>query len=244
MNRIVFNIIRNVLIVCFFFASIFTCAGATPQQSTAGTDADADQNIGQICQANVDCLNYYQNTRFLYTLFLVGNPGVAVKGKKKLQRQDILQHAESYIRDHHHSRFAPLYWRYLSCVSKALAGEAELKTTIFSSENIIETFYAVMDDTEDTNVNNSVNRTCEMLEAYYHKLTSASDDARVNRDILEKKEKKTKETADEAWHGVLLDQAKGAAPNEPAEAVVARWRAKYCLFAEACPTSQNSPFSK
>jgi len=202
-----------------------------------------DDSLNDLCKENADCYNFWQNRQALSTLLAVGDPWVAVKGKKKLARSRIIDSVEIYLRDKHLMSTAS-GWRYLSCVSKSLMGEAGNKTTIFSSENIIETFYALKGDSTGNAIPLQIQQVCQSLEEYYRRLNQKNEADRDNREILQKKEKSSKPVAPTVWHEVLAEFAKQRVPNENPESQVAEWQTKYCLFAETCPTSQNSPFTQ
>ena len=223
---------------------IVLCSPAVAQSSS--DEVEQEKRINDICQQSIDCVNYYQNENFLLTLHEIGDRNwVAVKGKKKQSRLDMLLQAKSYILAHHLLHGASA-WRYLYCVSRGLAGEAgaENKTTIFSSENIIETFYAFNGTPDDTAATPGIQQVCDALEEYHQRFSSKETTDRVNQEILQKKEKSEKLIASNVWHEILIEFTKKWSPNSNPELTVADWQTKYCVFAASCPASANSPFTR
>ena len=220
---------------CFRYLAIFwilltvAIAITTPkllqaQKSTFDDELDA-------CAGNDDCGAYA-----LYHSYLLGDEQfVAIKGKKKERRVWILQNAANFILAHRDIVASTpamqqlSYFKYMRCVSEGLNGEFGEKKTLFSSENIIETYFAIVGTAT------GIQFTCDLLHTYYTKWRQAKDDAR----ILQKKKDNEELDPQEVWHNIL----KNRSTSGDAELEIRSYQDRFCLFAIACPKSQNSPFA-
>jgi hypothetical protein len=197
------------------------------------------RNANDACGTNSDCSSYKDAVDQL----LHGDEErVATPGKKPENRSHTLLMAESYLQQHareavsasstsYASRF-----RYLSCVSSALWAERGGKKTLFSAENIIETYFAVAGP--DGQITVEIQHTCELLGKYHSRL----DQARDERAILQGKNDSPDPQG--VWHAILVDCAKREVPRQNAELTVKQRQGRYCLFAMECRAAENSPFPK
>ena len=127
------------------------------------------------------------------------------------------------------------YFRYLSCVSAALWSERGDSRTLFSSENIIETYYALAG--RDGASGGGIQRACTLLGAYHTRLEQAREEQSILQSASDEPD------PEGVWHAVLLDEMRMRAPRADAEASVRRDQERYCLFAMKCRTAENSPFA-
>jgi hypothetical protein len=127
------------------------------------------------------------------------------------------------------------YFRFLSCVSGALWSERGDTRTLFSAENIIETFFALVGRNGDSAI--GIQHTCDLLNLYRVRLEQARED----QSILQNPGGPP--GPESVWHDILIESMKKQSPTQDAEAGVRRDQARYCLFAAQCRTAQNSPFA-
>jgi hypothetical protein len=193
------------------------------------------RNPNDSCGTNSDCSRYKDAVDQL----LHGDgERVATPGKKPEIRSHTLLMAESYLQQHASEAVATSYasrFRYLSCVSSALWAERGEKKTLFSAENIIETYFAVAGP--DGEITAEIQHTCELLSKYHSRLEEARDE----RTILQRKTESPDPQV--VWHAILLDCAKREVPRQNAELTVRQRQGRYCLFAMECRAAENSPFA-
>ena len=127
------------------------------------------------------------------------------------------------------------HFRFLSCVSDALWSERGESRTLFSAENIIETYFALAG--REGERASGVQRACELLNAYQSRL----EQARVERNILQRNSVPL--NPEDVWHSILLDSVRKQSPKQNAAVGVRRDQERYCLFANQCRTAENSPFA-
>lgn len=184
-----------------------------------------------VCGGNADCASY----RGDFDLLVHEDPDLAAPPGKRLEnRSHILLQADSYLKEHGRESAYGAYFRYLSCVSGALWGERGDSRTLFSTENIIETFFALAGRGGENA--NGIERACNLLGSYHSRL----EQAREEQSILQSGEAPDPE---DVWHSVLVDDMRRQAPKADAEASVRRDQERYCLFAMRCRDAANSPFA-
>ena len=218
--------------VCLFIA-----VGALPSISLRAQVTTDDSDL---CGGNIDCIN----SGLLHDYILLSDdPPVAAKGKKRESRIQTLQTARDYILYHSVSRQPgneedAVYYKYIASVSRALYSEVHEKKTLFSTENIIETYFALRGTTITEKTTKGIQLASEALDAYSAKKRQAGEEAR----ILQKSKRAETPDPQAIWHEVLLDAMRKRFPNEDAETNVKFNQDRYCLFAVTCQHSINSPF--
>jgi hypothetical protein len=229
-GRLRFTALHFAIFCCIFLP----CVG--PGRLTA-----QQQFISSIdhCSGNSDCAAYLGD----FDLLLHNDNGmVAAPGKKPENRSHILMQAYSYLKEHRNEAAYTSYFRYLSCVSGALWSERGASRTLFSAENIIETYFALAG--EDGEITSGIQRACDLLGAYHSKFQQAQEE----QNILQTKTDPL--DPQDVWHSVLLESARRQAAarsrtvKEDVEAAVRRDQQRYCLFAMSCRKAENSPFAR
>ena len=194
------------------------------------------RNNSDTCGSNADCRSYKGDVDLLLHQ---DAERVATPGKKPENRSHTLLMAETYLQQHSREAVSAVSYasqfRYLSCVSSALLAERGEKKTLFSAENIIETYFAVAG--ADGEITSGLQHTCELLGAYHSKLEQARDE----RAILQRKSDSP--DPEGVWHAILMDCARREVPRHSPEATVRQRQEKYCLFAMECRGAENSPFA-
>jgi hypothetical protein len=181
---------------------------------------------------NADCTAYMGD----FDLLLHQDDAmVAARGKKPENRSHILMQADGYIRQHRKGPAGAAYFRYLSCVSSALWSEHGTGRTLFSAENIIETYFALAGPNGE--INPGIQRACQMLDAYHSRFEQAQDEQNILQTVTAPLD------PDSVWHAVLLDDTRQRAPTQDAEAGLRLDQERYCLFAATCRAANNSPFA-
>ncbi len=212
----------------FFSISLFMLSGSLFAQQYA-------RNANDACGSNPDCTRFKD---IVDQLLHRDEERVATPGKKPENRSHTLLMAESYLQQHAGEAVAGSYasrFRYLSCVSSALWAERGEKKTLFSAENIIETYFAVAGSGAE--ITPEIQHTCELLSKYHSQLEQARDE----RTILQRKTDSP--DPEEVWHAILLDCAKREVPRQNAELTVRQRQGRYCLFAMEWRAAENSPFA-
>ncbi|MGD0799431.1 MAG: hypothetical protein ABR910_17070 [Acidobacteriaceae bacterium] len=185
-----------------------------------------------VCGGNADCASY----RGDFDLLVHEDSGPAAPpGKRPENRSHILLEADNYLKEHGRESAYGAYFRYLSCVSGALWSERGDTRTLFSTENILETFFALAGRAGENA--RGIERACTLLGAYHTRL----EEAREEQSILQSEGGSP--DPESVWHGVLLDDVRRQAPKADAEASVRRDQERYCLFAQRCRGAENSPFA-
>ena len=185
-----------------------------------------------VCGGNADCASY----RGDFDLLVHEDPDLAAPpGKRPENRSHILLQADSYLKEHGRESANGGYFRYLSCVSSALWSERGDSRTLFSTENILETFFALAGRGGENA--SGIERACNLLGAYHSRL----EQAREEQNILQSGSRSP--DPEDVWHAVLVDEMRVRAPRADAEASVRRDQERYCLFAMRCRGAANSPFA-
>jgi hypothetical protein len=210
-------------IACLLFVAAFSTLGLPAQQFR---HASSDW-----CGGNADCASYMGDFDLLLHQ---DNQLAAVQGKRPENRSHMLMEADTYLQQHLKEGASALHFRYLSCVSDALWSERGEPRTLFSAENIIETYFALAG--KDGETASGVQRACDLLALYQTRF----EQAREERTILQRGAGLDPE---DVWHSILLASVRKRAPNQNAAAVVRRDQERYCLFAVQCRTAANSPFA-
>jgi hypothetical protein len=183
-----------------------------------------------MCGGNADCASY----RGEFDLLVHEDSGMATPpGKRPENRSHILLQADNYLKGHGKESSYGAYFRYLSCVSGALWSERGDNRTLFSAENIIETFFALAG--RDGENASGIERACGLLASYQSRL----EQAREEQSILQSRAPLDPENV---WHAVLVEEMRREAPKRDAEASVRRDQERYCLFGVRCRGAENSPF--
>jgi hypothetical protein len=186
----------------------------------------------ELCGGNADCASY----RGDFDLLVHEDGGMAdPPGKRPENRSHILIEADSYMVGHGAGPASGRYFRYLSCVSAALWSERGDSRTLFSAENIIETYFALAG--RDGESSGGIERACNLLGAYHTRLEQAREEQSILQSASDEPD------PEGVWHGVLVDEMRMRAPKRDAEASVRRDQERYCLFATKCRTTENSPFA-
>jgi hypothetical protein len=186
----------------------------------------------ELCGGNADCATY----RGDFDMLVHEDGGLAAPpGKRPENRSHILIEADSYMKGHGAGAAYGAYFRYLSCVSAALWSERGDSRTLFSSENIIETYFALAGRAGASG--GGIQRACTLLGAYHSRLEQAREEQSILQSAIDEPD------PEGVWHGVLLDEMRMRAPRADAEASVRRDQERYCLFAVKCRTAENSPFA-
>jgi hypothetical protein len=188
--------------------------------------------IADGCAANPDCSVYLWNFGLLERR---DDQLVAIPGKKPENRSHTLLQAGSYLTQHSGEVDSASHFRYLNCVSSALWAERGENKTLFSSENIIETYFAIAGKENELAPN--IQRACDMLKAYHARIEQARDE----RSILQNRADGP--DPEYIWHSILLDFVRKEMPREDAEANVRKLQEKYCFFAMQCRSADHSPFA-
>jgi hypothetical protein len=185
-----------------------------------------------LCGDNTDCASY----RGDFDLLVHEDEDMVVApGKRPENRSHILQQADSYLKEHGKESEYASYFRYLSCVSGALRSERGDSRTIFSAENIIETFFALAGRNGENA--SGIQRACNLLGAYHSRL----EQAREEQSILQTES--SSPDPENLWHSILLEEVRRQTPKADAEASVRHDQERFCLFALRCRTAENSPFA-
>jgi hypothetical protein len=185
-----------------------------------------------VCGGNADCASY----RGDFDLLEHEDPDPAAPpGKRPENRSHILLQADSYLKQHGSESSYSAYFRYLSCVSSALWSERGDSRTLFSTENILETFFALAGRRGENA--SGIERACNLLGAYHSRL----ERAREEQSILQSGSGPP--DPEDVWHAVLMDDMRRQTPKADVEASVRRDQERYCLFAMRCRAAANSPFA-
>lgn len=213
-------------ILVFFCLGLFGVVGAkrlrAQQQLVASNE----------CAGNADCATF----RGEFDLLVHEDGGLAAPpGKRPENRSHILMEADSYMKGHGAGAASGAYFRYLSCVSAALWSERGDDRTLFSSENIIETYFALAGRAGASG--GGIQRACTLLRAYHSRLEQAREEQSILQSAIDEPD------PEGVWHGVLLDEMRMRAPRADAEASVRRDQERYCLFGVKCRAAVNSPFA-
>jgi hypothetical protein len=212
-----------------FFASVL------PQQPSAHAD-----DPFPACAGNLDCMAMRTNENLLS----YDDSTVSVKGKKRETRVHTIVTAAIYVSEHLKEDDRRNYYRFFNCVSKGLAAELGLKRTIFSSENIIETYFAFnVTPTGPDGIKFGVQNVCNLLEIYYSNMRQAVRSNLDASEILNARKKQGEPDPEATWHQIQAAFFKERYPTEDADANVAGSERKYCVFARDCRAVQNSPFA-
>jgi hypothetical protein len=187
---------------------------------------------GNWCAGNSDCASYMGDFDLLLHQ---DNQLAAAQGKRPENRAHMLLQADTYLQRHLKESAKGLHFRYLSCVSDALWSERGEPRTLFSAENIIETYFALAG--KDGEGEDGIQRTCEMLGVYQTRFEQARDE----RNILQRPGVGL--NPGDVWHSILLDNLSKRSPRKEAEANVRRQQERYCFFATQCRSAENSPFA-
>jgi hypothetical protein len=184
------------------------------------------------CGGNQDCASYMGDFDHLLHQ---DNQLAAAQGKRPENRSHMLMEADSYLQQRLNDRATASHFRYLSCVSDALWSERGESRTLFSAENIIETYFALAGKAGDNS--NGIERACQLLGLYQ----SRFEQSRVERTILQRSGAGL--DPEDVWHSILLASVRKQTPKQNAAATVRRDQERYCLFAAQCRTAENSPFA-
>lgn len=199
---------------------------------TSGLPAQQFHRASDWCAGNTDCASYMGDVDHLLHQ---DDQLAAAQGKKPENRSHMLVEADAYLQQHLKESANASHFRFLSCVSDALWSERGESRTLFSAENIIETYFALAG--REGERASGVQRACELLNAYQSRL----EQARVERNILQRNTVPL--NPEDVWHSILLDSVRKQSPKQNAAVGVRRDQERYCLFANQCRTAENSPFA-
>jgi hypothetical protein len=224
------------VVFCLVLFGVVRAKKLRAQQELIASNEQLRIASDELCGDNADCTSY----RGAFDMLVHEDGGMAAPPGKHLEnRSHILIEADSYLKGHGVGvgagpAYGP-YFRFLSCVSAALWSERGDSRTLFSSENIIETYYALAG--QDGASSGGIPRACSLLGAYHTRLEQTREEQSILQSASDEPD------PEEVWHAVLVDEMRVRAPKRDAKASVRRDQERYCLFAMRCRMAENSPFA-